>query len=226
MPLVEIYSVKKRYSNNGTSFYALRGVDIQIDEGELVAITGESGSGKSTLISIIGGIAPPSDGTVIIDSIPIYDLEIEKLADFRREYIGFVFQQFHLIPYLSAAENVMLPLAITSIRQKDQYELAMAALGKVGLTGKETKIPSHLSGGEQQRVAIARALVNEPPIIIADEPTGNLDTRTGDEIFGLFRELNDAGQTVIVVTHNPVLSAQARRIIRMNDGLVVPDPVS
>jgi len=217
--LVDIHSVKKVYNTNGTSFEALKGVGIGVREGDFVSITGESGSGKSTLLSILGGIAPPTSGQVLIDKIPIYELPSEKLADFRREYIGFVFQQFHLIPYLTAVENVMLPLCITGDRgMKDR---ALASLERVGLAAKSSRLPSELSGGEQQRVAIARALVNEPPIILADEPTGNLDTKTGEEIFHLFKELNHAGETVIIVTHNPDLAKRTGVTVKMQDGTVV-----
>jgi putative ABC transport system ATP-binding protein len=219
--LVTITAARKVFSSNGVSVEALRGVDINIKEGELVAITGESGSGKTTLLSILGGIAPPTMGSVIVDSIPIYELPIEKLADFRREYIGFVFQQFHLIPYLTAVENVMLPLTITDTRGKKG--LALGALGRVGLEEKAGRLPSQLSGGEQQRVAIARALVNEPPIVLADEPTGNLDTKTGEEVFSLLAELNRAGQTVIIVTHNPELAIKTHRVIKMKDGCIHSD---
>lgn len=217
--LVQLHSVRKVYNTNGTAFEALKGVGLGIREGDFVSITGESGSGKSTLLSILGGIAPPTSGDVLVDKIPIYDLPVERLADFRREYIGFVFQQFHLIPYLSARENVMLPLCITG--EEEMEALADESLARVGLSGKARRLPSELSGGEQQRVAIARALVNEPPIILADEPTGNLDTRTGEEIFKLFKELNKAGQTVIIVTHNPELAKRTGVTIRLQDGTVV-----
>lgn len=217
--LVQLHSVRKVYNSNGAAVEALRGVGLGIREGDFVSITGESGSGKSTLLSILGGIAPPTSGEVLVDKIPIYELPGERLADFRREYIGFVFQQFHLIPYLNALENVMLPLCITG--EKEMEALASEALDKVGLSGKARRLPSELSGGEQQRVAIARALVNEPPIVLADEPTGNLDTRTGEEIFHLFKELNRAGQTVIIVTHNPELAKRTGVTIKMQDGTVV-----
>jgi putative ABC transport system ATP-binding protein len=217
--LVDIHSVKKVYNSNGTAFEALKGVGLNIREGDFVSITGESGSGKSTLLSILGGIAPPTSGEVMVDKIPIYDLPVEKLADFRREYIGFVFQQFHLIPYLSAVENVMLPLCITG--EKEMEDLAVRSLERVGLKEKARRLPSELSGGEQQRVAIARALVNEPPIILADEPTGNLDTKTGEEIFHLFKELHHSGETVIIVTHNPDLAMRTGVTVKMQDGTVL-----
>ena len=215
--LVRIQGVTKDYGN----FTALGEVDISIDRGEFVSITGESGSGKSTLLSILGGIAPPTRGEVVVDGIDIYGLPIENLADFRREYIGFVFQQFHLMPYLSALENVMLPLVIT--KQTNKRATALHSLARVGLEDKADNLPSELSGGQQQRVAVARALVNAPPVILADEPTGNLDTGTGAEVFGLLEELNSGGQTVIIVTHNPELAMNTRRTIRLKDGLVTED---
>jgi putative ABC transport system ATP-binding protein len=217
--LVETKELKKIYSSNGTAVEALRDVGIGIREGDFVAVTGESGSGKTTLLSVLGGIAPPTSGEVLVDGISVYDLPAERLADFRREYIGFVFQQFHLIPYLSAVENVMLPLCIMG--ENGMEELSHEALDRVGLSGKARRLPSELSGGEQQRVAIARALVNEPPIILADEPTGNLDTKTGEEIFHLFKELNKTGQTVILVTHNPNLAKRTGWTVNMKDGAVV-----
>lgn len=216
---IEMRSVRKVFRNNGTSFEALRGIDLNINKGEFLSITGESGSGKSTLLSILGGITPPTGGDVIVDSIPIYRLHIEKLADFRREYIGFVFQQFHLIPYLTSLENVMLPLCITG--RKDMKGPGLDCLDRVGLKHNARRLPSELSGGEQQRVAIARALVNEPPIILADEPTGNLDTKTGGEIFSLFEELNRKGQTVVIVTHNLELASRTHRGVNMKDGRIV-----
>ena len=220
MSLISLSGVKKIYNSNGASFEALRGIGLEINEGEFVSITGESGSGKSTLLCILGGIAPPTSGDVTVDTIDIYNLKGEKLADFRREYIGFVFQQFHLIPYLTALENVLLPLCITEFNNKEKDELAHEALAMVGLNQKARQLPSDLSGGEQQRVAVARALVNEPPIVLADEPTGNLDTKTGEEIFHLFEELNRAGQTVIIVTHNPALAKRTGRTIVLKDGII------
>jgi putative ABC transport system ATP-binding protein len=216
--LIQVENINKTFRSNGVSFEALRGIDLEIKEGDFVSITGESGSGKSTLLSILGGITPPSRGRVVVDNIDIYGLHIEKLADFRREYIGFVFQQFHLIPYLTALENVMLPLSVSG--RRDMRELAHESISSVGLGPKAERLPSQLSGGEQQRVAIARALVNEPPIILADEPTGNLDTGTGEEIFSLFRDLNRAGQTMVLVTHNHDIAEKTGRVVSMSDGLI------
>lgn len=214
--LIQLTGVTKVFDSDGAAVQALRGIDLEISKGEMAAITGESGSGKSTLLAVMGGIAPPTSGRVVVDSIPVYGLHLEKLADFRREYIGFVFQQFHLIPYLNTLENVMLPLAVTGIKEKE--ERALRCLERVGLKEKARRLPSRLSGGEQQRVAIARALVNEPPVILADEPTGNLDTATGREIFNLFCELNGGGQTVIIVTHNPEIASGVRRTVVVRDG--------
>ncbi len=218
--ILRALNIRKAFHSDGTEFVALKGVDLEVRGGEFVSITGESGSGKSTLMGILGGIAPPDSGSVEVDGIDIYSLNIERQADFRREYLGFVFQQFHLIPYLTAAENVMLPLCISGVKPSEMDDMAVEALRRVGLAEKSRRLPSQLSGGEQQRVAIARALVNEPPIILADEPTGNLDSKTGEEIFRLFEQLNASGETVIMVTHNPGLAKRTQRVIQMKDGLI------
>lgn len=211
-------AIKKLFMSNGSSFEALKDVTVSIVKSEFVSIVGQSGSGKSTLLSIIGGITPPTEGEVTIDKISVYSLSTEKLADYRREYIGFVFQQFHLIPYLTVRENVMLPLCVTG--KKNMEELAESTLRKVGLDHKISRLPSQLSGGEQQRVAVARAIVNSPPMILADEPTGNLDTETGNEIFELLTELNREGHTVVLVTHKIELAERSQRIIKVKDGRV------
>ena len=218
MDLIEVKDVRKEY-NNG-EVVALGGVSFSVKEGEFVALMGPSGSGKSTLLTILGAMNPPTSGEVYIDEIPVYQLSQEKQADFRSEYLGFVFQAFQLIPYLTAAENVMLPLAITGKSNKEQQEMATAVLEKVGLGKKGDRLPNQLSGGEQERVAIARAIVNEPPILFADEPTGALDTKTGNEIMDLFKELNKDGQTIIMVTHNPEFLSHVQRAIFIRDGLV------
>ncbi|MCG2721638.1 MAG: ABC transporter ATP-binding protein [Thermodesulfovibrionales bacterium] len=217
--MIEIKSAEKVFRSNGSSFEALKDVTVSIAKGAFVSIVGQSGSGKSTLLSLIGGITPPSAGEVKVDAVPVYELSNEKLADYRREYIGFVFQQFHLIPYLTAGENVMLPLCVTGKKKMDT--LAEGALRKVGLDHKSSRLPSQLSGGEQQRVAVARAIVNSPPIILADEPTGNLDTETGEEIFKLLEELNGEGHTIILVTHNLELANRTQKVIQLKDGRIV-----
>ena len=181
---------------------------------------GPSGSGKSTLLTILGGLNHPTAGQVTVDEIPIYELPLEKLADFRREYMGFIFQSFQLIPYLTVIENVMLPLSIMDMSNQDQLMLAEAILEKTGLKGKDLRLPDQLSGGEQERVAIARAMVNSPPILLADEPTGNLDSKTGKDIMELFKTLQNEGQTIVMVTHNPENVKFSSRTIKLKDGNV------
>lgn len=220
MSLIELKNVRKFYESEGERVAALQEMTVDVESGEFVAIMGPSGSGKSTLLNILGGLSHPSAGNYFVDGIDIYDLPNEKLADFRREYIGFVFQSFQLIPYLTVLENVMLPLTIIRGRNGWQKEAACQVLDKVGLGAKERRLPNQLSGGEQERVAIARALVNHPPIILADEPTGNLDSATGNEIMDLLGSLNAEGQTIIMVTHNPENAAFARGIIRLKDGRI------
>jgi putative ABC transport system ATP-binding protein len=181
---------------------------------------GRSGSGKSTLLSILGAMSPPTRGKVLMDGIDVYALTQERRADFRREYLGFVFQQLHLLPYLTAAANVMLPLAATHVPRREQRDRALTALRSVGLSDKGDRLPRDLSGGEQQRVAIARALVNRPPIVLADEPTGCLDTDTGRGIIDLFVGLKRSGLTVFMVTHDAASAERADRILHIEDGVV------
>lgn len=220
MSLIEIKNLSKIYESGEEKVNALDDVDLYIDRGEFISVMGPSGSGKSTLLTILGGLNHPTSGEVIVDGIPIYQLALERLADFRREYLGFIFQSFQLIPYLTVIENVMLPLSITERSNREQILLANKILERVGLKGKERRLPDQLSGGEQERVAIARALVNGPPILLADEPTGNLDTRTGKEIMELFKSLNQEGQTIIMVTHNPENAAYSSRTLSLRDGRV------
>jgi len=221
MPLIEINHVKKHYTSGDETVEALRGVDITIEAGEFITIMGQSGSGKSTLLSVLGGMNHPTTGEVEMAGVKLYQLPGEKLADFRAENLGFVFQSFHLIPYLTAVENVMLPLAIVKMGTKAKKNAAGQALERVGLGDKLERLPNQLSGGEQERVAIARAIVNNPHILLADEPTGNLDSKSSNEVMALFRELNEAGQTVVMVTHNPDNGRYADRTITLRDGLVV-----
>jgi putative ABC transport system ATP-binding protein len=220
MGLIQIKNLSKTYESAGECVMALVEVDLDIQRGEFISIMGPSGSGKSTLLTILGGLNHPTEGKVV-DEIPIYQLPLEKLADFRREYLGFIFQSFQLIPYLTVIENVMIPLSITERSNREQSKMAEEILEKTGLRGKEKRLPDQLSGGEQERVAIARALVNSPPILLADEPTGNLDTKTGKEIMDLFRALNKEGQTIIMVTHNPENIAFSSRTIQLRDGRIM-----
>jgi putative ABC transport system ATP-binding protein len=221
MPLININNLKKHYTSGDETVEALRGVDITIEAGEFITIMGQSGSGKSTLLSVLGGMNHPTTGDVEMAGVKLYQLPGEKLADFRAQNLGFVFQSFHLIPYLTAMENVMLPLAIVKMATAAKKSAARQALERVGLGAKLERLPNQLSGGEQERVAIARAIVNKPHILLADEPTGNLDSKTSDEVMALFRELNAAGQTVVMVTHNPENGRHADRSITLRDGLVV-----
>jgi len=211
----------KQYGSGEATVTAVDGVSFGIDAGEFVAIMGESGSGKSTLLSMLGGLNSPTSGQFSVDGVEIYALTSDERADFRKTSIGFVFQNFHLLPYLTLAENVMLPLAIVKMSKKEKLSAAVDALTRVKLQGKAARLPNQISGGEQERVAIARAIVNRPPIILADEPTGNLDTRTGAEIMKLLSALNYEGITVIMVTHSNDYAHHASRLIRLSDGHLV-----
>jgi len=216
--LIEIRSIGKDYKSGDTTVQAIRKMDFFIDDGEFVSIMGQSGSGKSTLLSILGGLNHPTHGRVLLDSLDIYELTSEQRADLRSEYIGVIFQSFQLIPYLTVLENVKLPMAITGKKAKAQDKMARDVLARVGLANKADRLPDQLSGGEQERVAIARAIVNRPPILLADEPTGNLDSKTADEIMQLLKELNREGQTIIMVTHNPDACSHTSRTILVKDG--------
>ena len=219
---ITLKSVKKTFGSGTGEVLALDGVSMEIDSGESVAVHGPSGSGKSTLLNVLAGLLHPSEGEVVVDGFDLYgDLDTEGLARFRSEYIGFVFQAFNLLPYLSAFENAALPLAHLDLRKHQKREMAEAALGKVGLSDRMDHLPSELSGGQQQRVAIARAIVNRPLILMADEPTGNLDQETRNEILDLFTELNLEGQTIISVTHDPKTMAHSKRHIGIVDGRIV-----
>jgi putative ABC transport system ATP-binding protein len=218
--LVKASNLSKTYNSGGEKVEALRGVSFGIERGEAVGVMGASGSGKSTLLSIIGGLNPPSDGDILIDDIDLYSLSSELRADFRREYLGFVFQQFQLIPYLTALENVLLPLTTTAHPARVKKEMAEAVLERVAVIDKSRRLPNELSGGEQERVAIARAVVNEPPLLLADEPTGSLDSHTAAGIMELFKDLNAAGLTILMVTHNKENSIYMDRTILMQDGII------
>lgn len=218
--LISLKDVAKTYRTDHEEVHALNGVTLDIQKGESVAFMGQSGSGKSTLLSIVGGLNKPTRGSVEISGIDIYALSQEKRADFRREYLGFVFQQFQLIPYLTTFENVMLPLTTTRYSARLKREMAEHVLNRVGLIAEKNRLPSQISGGEQERVAIARAIVNQPPLVLADEPTGSLDTKTGQEIMELFAALKKDGLTILMVTHNPDNTRYMDRLVTMKDGAV------
>ncbi len=202
---------------------ALNELSLEVEEGTFLGVMGPSGSGKSTLLSVLGGLTSPSSGTVNIDSIDVYRLSVEKLADFRREYLGFIFQSHNLIPYLNALENVMLPLAVTKYSSDEKRQRATDMLKKVGLPDRMLHLPQQLSGGEQERVAIARALVNNPPLLLADEPTGSLDTATSLQVMELLKELHQDGQTIIMVTHNRENLQWFDRTVYLRDGRIEKD---
>ncbi len=220
---IRLENVSMLYGNNGTKTAALRGISLSIEAGEYTVITGESGSGKSTLLAILGGLQVPSSGAVLMKGMDLSSLSPDGLADFRRETIGFIFQAYHLLPYLTARENVMVPMSPLRRSVREKEERADALLASVGLSGKEERLPSELSGGECQRVAIARALVQDPPVLLADEPTGNLDSSTGEQVLDLFSGLHKGGKTVLMVTHNRANLFRATRELRLRDGLVVED---
>jgi putative ABC transport system ATP-binding protein len=219
--MIELQNVSKTYNGSSVAVHALRDVYLQVAEGEFVAVMGPSGSGKSTLLTVLGAMNPPSQGRVLIDSIDVYGLKAERQADFRHEYVGFVFQQLQLLPYLTALENVLLALAIARLPKTEKLVRAREALAQVGLKDKEDRLPYQLSGGEQGRVAVARAIINQPPLLLADEPTGNLDRATGIQILETLCKLNSAGQTVLMVTHDVQAARYASRIVDILDGQIV-----
>jgi putative ABC transport system ATP-binding protein len=222
-PLVSVRNLRKEYRMGGEIVHALDDVSFDIDQGEFISIMGPSGSGKSTLMNLIGALDHPTSGDLIINGQNLGKLDANGYAAFRNGRIGFVFQQFNLLPRTSALENVKLPLLYSRNQRVDAYERARACLSRVGLGDRLEHQPTQLSGGQQQRVAIARALVNKPDLILADEPTGALDTHTSDEIMKLFQELNDTGITIIVVTHEPEVADRTRRRLLFRDGKLVDD---
>jgi putative ABC transport system ATP-binding protein len=222
--LIEVRDVWKIYELGDVAVQALRGVSVDIAAGEFVAVMGASGSGKSTFMNIVGCLDRPTRGVYRLDGTDVSTLAADARAAIRNRQLGFVFQSFNLIPRTSAIENVELPLFYSDVPLREQRQRARAALAAVGLRGREEHLPSQLSGGQQQRVAIARALVNNPAVLLADEPTGNLDTRTSEEILGIVRQLNeDQGLTIVLVTHEPDIAAYARRVLTFRDGLIVSD---
>jgi putative ABC transport system ATP-binding protein len=223
MSYIHAENLVKQYGTADAAVMAVGGMSFRIKMGEFVAVMGESGSGKSTLLSMMGALNTPTSGEYSVDGLEVYKLGQDQRADFRREFLGFVFQSFHLVPYLTLLENVMLPLAIVKMSSKKKRALAEDALLRVGLNGKSHRLPGQTSGGEQERVAIARAIVNEPPILFADEPSGNLDTKTTREVMDLLKNLNAEGMTIVMVTHSPECAGYTRRMLRILDGLLVED---
>jgi len=219
-------NLSKEYGSGDSTVAAISNMSFKIDSGEFVGIMGESGAGKSTLLSIMGAMNSPTAGRYIVDDIDVYTLDQERRADFRREFLGFVFQSFHLVPYLTVLENVMLPLTTIKIGRKEKQTMAKEALASMGLDGKTHRLPNQISGGEKERVAIARAIVNEPPVVLADEPTGNLDTKTTHEVMALLRQLNRQGMTIVMVTHSAVCAEYAQRILQLSDGRLLQKDTS
>lgn len=217
-------NLSKHYGRGEAVVSAIDDMNFIIASGEFVAVMGESGAGKSTLLSIMGAMNAPSAGTLTVEGIDVYSLGKEQRADFRREFLGFVFQSFHLISYLTLEENVMLPLATIRLPRRRKLAMAREALASVGLDGKGKRLPHQISGGESERTAIARAIVNQPPIILADEPTGNLDSRTSREVMLLLQRLNNDGTTVVMVTHSLESAKYADRVIQMADGRLAAAP--
>ena len=223
MSLIRIQNISRRYQMGSETIHALRDVSLQIERGEYVAIMGPSGSGKSTLMNVLGCLDTPTSGRYELNGTDVSKMDDNALAEVRNREIGFVFQTFNLLPRSNALHNVELPLIYAGISAEQRRNDAMLALTQVGLADRVHHKPNELSGGQRQRVAVARALVNKPSILLADEPTGNLDSKTGEEILGLFEQLSNTGNTIIVVTHEEEVARRARRILRIRDGLIASD---
>ena len=221
--MINITNLHKSYQMGKNSLHVLKGIDLKINEGELVAIMGSSGSGKSTLLNIIGMLDNYESGSYDLDSIPIKDLDETKAAKYRNKFLGFVFQSFNLINYKTAIENVALPLYYQGIGSKRRQEIAYEYLKKVGLHEWAAHLPSELSGGQKQRVAIARALASQPKVLLADEPTGALDSQTSEEVMSLIKKINNEGKTILVVTHEHEIANMCKRIITLKDGVIITD---
>ena len=221
--MIAIKYLHKSYKIGKNFLYVLKGINLDVEEGELVAIMGSSGSGKSTLLNILGMLDVPDKGSYTLDAVPIKDLDETKAAKYRNKFLGFVFQSFNLINYKSALENVALPLYYQKVGRKERNEKAMQYLEKVGLADWAEHLPSELSGGQKQRIAIARALAAEPKVLLADEPTGALDSTTSYEVMQLIQDINDEGKTILVVTHENDIAAMCKRVVRLKDGVIIED---
>ncbi len=223
---IEIRDLKRHFKLGDTLVRALDGVDLNVQRGELLCLMGPSGSGKTTLLNLLGGLDTPDEGVIVVDGRDISTLDENELATYRQQAVGFVFQSFNLIPSMTALENVEFPMIFARLSPAERRARALAALEQVGLSDRTHHRPTELSGGQQQRVAMARALVNQPAILLGDEPTGNLDTKTGVEVLDMLQALNEQGQTIILVTHDPRTSAYATRTIHLLDGKIVGDEVA
>ena len=221
--MIQIKKLHKSYKMGASSLHVLKGINLTIEEGELVAIMGSSGSGKSTLLNILGMLDNADEGEYLLDKVPIKDLNETKAAKYRNKFLGFVFQSFNLINYKSALENIMLPLYYQGVPRKERQLLAMDYLEKVGLKDWATHLPNELSGGQKQRVAIARAMASRPKVLLADEPTGALDTKTSHEVMDLIQKINEEGKTILVVTHEHDIDNMCKRIVQLKDGVIIED---
>ncbi|MDB9824111.1 ABC transporter ATP-binding protein [Flavobacteriaceae bacterium] len=221
--MIQIKDLHKSYKMGSSSLHVLKGINLTVEEGELVAIMGSSGSGKSTLLNIIGMLDLLDDGSYELDNVLIKDLDETKAAKYRNKFLGFIFQSFNLINYKTAVENVSLPLYYQGMKRAERQEKALKYLTSVGLLDWATHLPSELSGGQKQRVAIARAMASEPKLLLADEPTGALDTQTSNEVMDLIQKINQEGKTILVVTHEEDIAQMCKRIIRLKDGVILED---
>jgi putative ABC transport system ATP-binding protein len=223
VPVIDVRDVRKTYQLGDIAVHALRGVSLRVERGEYVAIMGASGSGKSTLMNILGCLDLPTAGAYLLNGLDVREVEEDTLSDVRNRFIGFVFQSFNLIPRTRALANVELPLSYAGVPRAVRRDRALAALNAVGLGDRINHLPNELSGGQQQRVAVARALVTNPALILADEPTGNLDTTASEEVLGIFERLSHEGRTIVLITHEDEIAAHAGRVIRVRDGVIIAD---